>query len=140
MKNIIYLIVLFLILSCSNKIEGCEEISIPSWHNGNELGLEGGSKEIRKIFSEIQKSGSDIIPPNGFITLKVHINPNGEICSIESFQIDQDYEPISFNNDVLVNGLEKKVKQIDGWLNKLRIKSFFLIRFKIKDGRISEIF
>lgn len=131
---------IILIIGCADEKKVCNEMSIPPWHNSNELGIEGGSKKIREIFSEIQRTENKINPQNGFITLKIHINSEGELCNVESFQINQDYKAIVFNDNDLINRLEKKAREILIWQNKLKVQSFYLIRFKMIEGRIDEIF
>lgn len=132
-------------MSCSGKKSECEEHSSAYWtttifgkpHNTR---IEGENITIRKAFTGIKKSETDIEPKNGFITLRLHLDKYGNFCNQENFQINTDYEPIEFNNGKLIYKLEKISSNLKGWKNDTETKTYYLIRFTIKDGRIEEVF
>lgn len=145
MKNLIAIIFTLLFLSCSEKILDCEEHSSAYWtttmfgkpHNTK---IERENIAIREAFQEIKKSETNIKPKNGFITLKLHIDKLGDFCNQENFQIDTEYQLTQFNNGTLIDELEKVSKNLKGWKNDTETKTYYLIRLKIKDGQIEEIF
>lgn len=145
MKKLFAIILTTLIISCSGKKSDCEEHSSAYWtetifgkpHNTR---IEGENITIRKAFTGIKKSETDIEPKNGFITLRLHLDKYGNFCNQENFQIDTDYKPIEFNNGKLIKKLEKISSNLKGWKNDTETKTYYLIRFTIKDGRIEEVF
>lgn len=145
MKNLIVIIFTLLFLSCSEKVSDCEGHSSAYWtttmfgkpHNTR---IERENIAIREAFQEIKKTETDIEPKNGFITLKLHINKFGNFCNQENFQIDTKYQFTQFNNGGLIDKLKKVSKNLKGWENDTETKTYYLIRLKIKDGRVEEIF
>lgn len=145
MKKLFAIILTSLIISCSGKKSDCEEHSSAYWtttifgkpHNTR---IEGENITIRKAFENIKKLETDIEPKDGFITLRLHIDKNGNFCSQENFQINKDYQPTQFNDGKLIQKLEKISSNLKGWKNDTETKTYYLIRFTIKNGRIEEIF
>lgn len=113
---------------------------MPYWANGINSRIEGGSPALRAVFKEIKLSKTDIEPKNGFITLRLNISKSGKLCDIETFQIDENYRSTEFNNGKLINELEHIAVELKGWKRDKEYKTYNLIRLKIKDGRIEEIF
>ena len=72
MKKIFAIILTSLIFSCSGKVSDCDEHSSAYWtttmfgtpHNTR---IEGENIKIRKAFTKIKESETDIEPKNGFI-------------------------------------------------------------------------
>ena len=145
MKKLFAIIFTSLIFSCSGNVSDCDEHSSAYWtmtmlgksHNTR---IDGENIAIRKAFSEIKKSQTGIEPKNGFITLRLHIDKYGNYCTQENFQIDTQYQPVKFNNGKLIEQLEIIAANLSGWRNDTETKTYYLIRFTIKDGRIEEIF
>lgn len=145
MKKTFVALFIFLILSCSGGSSDCEENSFAYWtttmfgtpHNSK---IQGENFTIRKAFSKIKASKTDIEPKNGFITLKIHIDKNGKFCSQEHYQISDEYKPVEFNNGKLISELQEISSNLNGWQNDTKTKTYYLIRFTIKNGRIEEIF
>tara|TARA_B100000780_G_scaffold81441_1_gene55570 strand:- start:2920 stop:3204 length:285 start_codon:yes stop_codon:yes gene_type:complete len=88
----------------------------------------------------IQLSETDITPKNGFITLRVNISKTGKFCDIETFQIDENYENVEFNNGNLITELENIAIGIKDWQRDKDYKTYNIIRLKIKNGKIEEVF
>ncbi|WP_298551092.1 hypothetical protein [uncultured Algibacter sp.] len=145
MKKLFAIILTSLIISCSGKVSDCEKHSSAYWtttifgkpHNTR---IEGENFTIRKAFAEIKKSENNIEPKNGFITLRLHLDKYGSFCNQENFQINTNYQPIEFNDGKLIKKLEKVSSKLNKWKNDTETKTYYLIRFTIKDGRIEEIF
>ena len=141
MKKILVLsILLFSIQSFSQENNDCDDSIVPYWWNGTNSRIEGESPTLRKAFKEIQLSETDIEPRNGFITLRLNISKTGNLCDIETFQIDENYKSSEFNNGQLVKELERIAIGLTNWKREKNYKTYNLIRLKIKDGRIEEIF
>ncbi|MBT2163597.1 hypothetical protein [Zobellia barbeyronii] len=102
--------------------------------------LVGENIPLRIAFQEIKMSESDITPRNGFITIRRLLSKNGQFSEIKSFQIDEDYNNIEFNNGELLKKLESITLGLKGWKRDRDYENFSLIRIKIKDGKIEEIF
>lgn len=145
MKKHFAIILIFLILSCSEKTLDCEEYSV-AYHSHSMYGkphntrITGENITIRKAFAKIKKQETEIQPKNGFITLKIHIDKYGNFCNQENYQIDEEYQQIEFNNGKLIKKLENISSKLSGWTNDTETKTFYLIRIKIKNGKIEEIF
>jgi len=141
MKNILFLIMLLTsVYSFSQENTECDERTLPYWANGINSRIEGESPTLRKAFGGIQVSKTQIEPKNGFITLRLNISKSGKLCNIETFQIDGNYKSTEFNNGQLIAELEKIASQLTGWKRDKDFKTYNLIRIKIKDGRIEEVF
>jgi hypothetical protein len=102
--------------------------------------IQGANITIRKAFQELVESEVNIQPNNGFITLKIHLDRSGNFCNQENFQIDSDYQSTQFNNGDLIRKLEDISSQLAGWKNDTNSKTYYLIRLKIEQGRIAEIY
>jgi len=102
--------------------------------------IEGENITIRKAFTAIKNSETEIEPRNGFITLRLNIDKYGNYCNQENFQINTQYQPIEFNNGKLIEQLENVSKNLKGWKNDTETKTYYLIRLTIKNGRIEEIY
>lgn len=142
MSHRLYIILLILFpLTLSAQEQGdCDDEVMPYWANGINSRIEGENVTIRKAYSEIQHQEHNISPKNGFITIRLNISSTGELCSIDTFQIDQDYKPITFNHGELIKRLVATAKGLSGWTRDKPYKTYNLIRFKIKNGAITQIF
>ena len=141
MKKLLVLI-MFLVtfLSFSQEKTECDERSMPYWANGINSQIGGENPTLRKAFKEIQLSKTDISPNNGFITLRLNISKTGKFCNIETFQIDENYEDTEFDNGELIKELEEIAVGLKEWKRDKDYKTYNLIRLKIKNGIIEEIF
>ena len=141
MKKILALTLLFFsIQSFSQEKNDCDERTLPYWANGINSQIEGGNPSLRKAFEKIQLSETGIQPKNGFVTLRLNISKKGKLCDIETFQIDENYKSTEFNNGQLIKELEQIAIGLTNWKRDKDYKTYNLIRLKIKDGRIEEIF
>lgn len=141
MKKILVLtILLFSIQSFSQKSNDCDERTLPYWAYEINSRIEGESPTLRKAFKKIQLSETEIEPSSGFITLRLNISKTGKLCDIETFQIDQNYKSTEFNNGQLIEKLEQIAIGLTDWKRDKYYKTYNLIRLKIKNGRIEEIF
>ena len=141
MKKILVLtILLFSIQSFSQESNDCDERTLPYWAYEINSRIEGESPTLRKAFKKIQLSETEIEPSSGFITLRLNISKTGELCDIETFQIDQNYKSTEFNNGQLIEKLEQIAIGLTDWKRDKDYKTYNLIRLKIKNGRIEEIF
>lgn len=127
-------------LSFTQEKNECDERTMPYWANGINSRINGEGPTLRKAFKEIKTSENNIEPANGFITLRINISKTGKFCDIETFQIDQNYENTEFNNGELIKELEKIAVGLSNWKRDEDYKTYNLIRFKIKNGKIEEIF
>lgn len=59
---------------------------------------------------------------------------------METFQIDENYQDVQFNNGKLVNELREIAAALKNWKRDKNFKTYNLIRLKIKDGKIEEVF
>ena len=140
MKGIpLLLLSLLLFLSKGDKNE-CDEETMPYWAYGINSRIEGEGPTLRKAFEEIKLSRTNINPSNGFITLRLNISKTGKFCDMETFQIDENYENTEFNNGELVKELERIAKGLTAWKRDKNYKTYNLIRLKIKEGKIEEVF
>lgn len=141
MKKILVLtILLFSIESFSQESNDCDDGIVPYWWNGTNSRIDGESPTLRKAFKEIQLNETEIEPKSGFITLRLNISKTGNLCNIETFQIDENYISTEFNNGQLVKELEQIAIGLTNWKRDKDYKTYNLIRLKIKDGQIEEIF
>ncbi|MGG8497549.1 hypothetical protein ACQY1Q_14145 [Tenacibaculum sp. TC6] len=141
MKKILVLtILLFSIQSFSQEKNDCDDRIVPYWWNGTNSRIDGESPTLRKAFKEIQLSETEIEPKSGFITLRLNISKTGNLCKIETFQIDENYKSTEFNNGQLVKELEQIAIGLTNWKRDKYYNTYNLIRLKIKDGQIEEIF
>ena len=72
--------------------------------------------------------------------MRLNISKTGKLCDIETFQIDENYKSTEFNNGQLIKELEQIIISLTDWKRDKDYKTYNLIRLKIKDGRIEEIF
>ena len=100
----------------------------------------GENIPLRIAFQEIKMSESDITPKNGFITIRRLLSENGEFSEMKSFQIDENYNNTEFNNGTLIKKLERITLGLKKWKRDRDYENFSLIRIKIKNGKIEEIF
>lgn len=141
-------IITLLFYACSEKKEPCDEYS-ESYYSGKYVNfsfkyhntkIKGENISIRKAFEKLIEKEQNIVPNNGFITVKLHLDKFGNFCKQESFQIDENYQPIIFNEGKLIKKIENITGNLTGWTNDTETKTFYLIRLKIKDGSIKEVF
>ena len=140
MKKLFAFITILSLLGFSQEDNECNERTIPYWWNGINSRIEGEKPSLRKTFKNIQKSETEITPKNGFITLRLNITKTGKFCDIETFQIDENYEKTEFNNGKLAKKIEQIAIKIKDWKRDKDYKTYNLIRLKINDGKIEEIF
>ncbi len=113
---------------------------MPYWANGINSRIEGEGPTLRNAFKDIQLTETNINPNNGFITLRLIISKTGKFCGIDTFQIDENYKNTEFNDGELIEKLEKVALGLKKWHRDEDYKTYNLIRIKIKDGKIEEIF
>ena len=140
MKKLFALITTITLLSFSQGKNSCEERSRPYWANGINSRVKGEVPTLKKAFNDIQISETNIEPANGFITLRLNISKTGKLCNLETFQIDENYDSTEFNNGELIKDLEKIAIELKEWKRDKEFKTYNLIRLKIKNGKIEEIF
>ncbi|QVY66890.1 hypothetical protein [Polaribacter sp. Q13] len=140
MKKLFAFITILSLFGFSQENNECNERTIPYWWNGVNSRIEGEKPSLRKAFKNIQNSETEITPKNGFITLRLNITKTGKFCDIETFQIDENYEKTEFNNGKLAKKIEQIAIKIKDWKRDKDYKTYNLIRLKIKDGKIEEIF
>lgn len=140
MKGNLLIVVTLTLLSFSQDKNECDENTMPYWANGINSRIEGEGPTLRKVFREIQYSETNISPSNGFITLRLNITKTGKFCNIETFQIDENYDNTEFNNGELIKKLEGIATGLTDWKRDKDYKTYNLIRLKIKNGKIEEIF
>lgn len=129
-----------MLLSFSQGNSECEERTRPYWANGINSRIEGEVPTLEKAFKDIQLAKTNIEPANGFITLRLNISKTGKLCNLETFQIDEDYDKTEFNGGELIIELEKIAMELKNWKRDKEYKTYNLIRLKIKNGKIEEIF
>jgi hypothetical protein len=141
MKKLLALTILLVtFISFSQEKNECDERSMPYWANEINSQIEGENPTLRKAFKEIRLSKTDITPSSGFITLRLNISKTGKFCDIETFEIDENYENTKFNNGELIKELEEIAVGLTNWKKDKDYKTYNLIRLKIYNGRIEEIF
>lgn len=140
MKKLLALIGIFVLLAFSQEKNECEERTMPYWANGINSRVDGENPTLRKTFEKVQLSETNITPSNGFITLRLNISKTGKFCDIETFQIDENYNNTEFNNGELIKELEEIAVGLTDWKRDKNYKTYNLIRLKIKNGKIEEIF
>ena len=141
MKKIFVLtILLFTIQSFSQEHNECDERTMPYWAYEINSRIEGEVPTLKKKFKEIQLNEINIKPANGFITIRLDISKNGELCDIQTYQIDKDYKSTEFNDGELKNKLEQIAVGLKDWKRDKEYKTYNLIRLTIKNGKIEEIF
>lgn len=140
MKKLFALITIFTLLSFSQGKSECDERTRPYWAIGINSRVEGEVPTLEKAFKDIQLAETNIEPANGFITLRLDISKTGKLCNLETFQIDENYENTEFNNGELIRELDKIAIELKEWKRDKEYKTYNLIRLKIKNGKIEEIF
>ena len=141
MKKLFTLITIFFtLLSFSQAKNECDERTRPYWANGINSRVEGEVPTLKKAFKDIQLTATNIEPANGFITLRLNISKTGKLCTLETFQIDENYKKTEFNNGELIKELEKIAIGLKEWKRDKEYKTYNLIRIKIKNRKIEEIF
>ncbi len=140
MKKLLLLLIFIPILTFSQETNNCDERTMPYWANNINSRIEGENPTLRNAFRDIQLAETNITPSSGFITLRLYITKTGEFCEMETFQIDENYEPTVFNNGSLIKELESIALSLTNWKRDKDFKTYNLIRLKIKNGKIEEIF
>lgn len=140
MKKLLVLIIFFSSFSGFSQKNNCNESIFPYWYNGIISRIVGESPTLRLAFAKIKQTENAIEPKNGFITLRLNVSKTGDVCSCKTFQIDENYKKTTFNNGKLVNKLEKIALGLTDWFRDKEYLTYNLIRLKIKDGKIEEIF
>jgi len=140
MKKLLLLLTILPFLAFSQETNDCDERTMPYWANNINNRIEGENPTLRNAFRDIQLAETNITPSSGFITLRLYITKSGEFCEMETFQIDENYEPTVFNNGSLIKELETIALSLTNWKRDEDFKTYNLIRLKIKNGKIEEIF
>ncbi len=139
-KILVFTILFFSIQSFSQENNDCDERTMPYWWNDTNSRIEGEVPVLKKAIQKIQLYETEIEPKNGFITLRLNISKTGKLCNIETFQIDENYKNTEFNKGRLIKDLERIAIELTDWKRDKDYKTYNLIRLKIKEGRIEEIF
>ena len=138
MKYLKIATILLLLYACSKKKDLCNQHSEPYYRY--KTIIKGENITIRNAFKKLIQNEQNITPKNGFITVKIHTDKNGNLCNLETYQIDKNYQPINFNNDELVTKVKDISSGLTNWIKDTKVKTFYLIRLKIEDGKIKEVF
>ncbi|WP_090299546.1 hypothetical protein [Flagellimonas zhangzhouensis] len=141
MKKILFASIIFLTINFfSQKSDDCDDRTVAYWWNGTNSRIAGEVPTLKKTFGKIQQSETEIEPKNGFITMRLNISKTSKLCDIQTFQIDKNYKKTEFNNGQLALELEKIALGLNDWKKDKNYKTYNLIRLKIQNGKIEEIF
>lgn len=104
----------------------------------------GERKAIRdEILSSLKTQSLSLENKSGYITIRFSVNCKGEAGMYRLLQIDENYSETTFN-DTEVDKLITTVSELKNWkagsLNDTPVDSYYQIHFKIKKGRIEDIF
>lgn len=138
MKYLKIATILLLLYSCSKKKSLCDEYSKPYYRY--KTIIKGENITIRNAFKKLIYNEQSITPKDGFITIKIHTDKNGNPCSLETYQIDKNYQKTTFNNGELITKVKDISSGLTNWIKETKNKTFYLIRLKIEDGKIKEVF
>ncbi len=104
----------------------------------------GGVKTIRKeIYSFLEKEELNFENKSGYITFRFIVNCNGETGRFRIKVINENLQEDKF--DVLkINKLKLALKNLINWnpgkIRNSNVDSYCLIKFKIENGKITDIF
>lgn len=118
----------------------CDEKRIFQYYS-SKSGYQNGPSAIKK---EIWKDIQDLTFKNsGYITFRFIINCNGEIGRFRVKTIDNNLKETAFDK-TKIEKLQTSIKNLKNWtvgtLQEKTVDSYFLLNFRIEDGKITEIF
>lgn len=118
----------------------CNEKLITQYYS-SKSNYQGGKKAIKKELWQITEKLT--FENSGFITFRFIINCNGEIGRFRVKTIDSELKENSFETqkiEILQKSIEKLQKWNAGtWKNKT-LDSYFVLNFKVEQGKITDIF
>ena len=119
----------------------CNEKQVFQYYNTNSYYKDHKNEIVKYLLSRYNPEGS-FEDQNGYLTVKFIINCKGETGRFRVFEIDNDYQPATFNK-ALSGQLLHLVKQLHGWqpaVYKGQIyDSYQHITFHIRKGKIISI-
>ncbi len=119
----------------------CNAKQVFQYYNTNSYYKEHKQEIVKYLLSHYEPEG-DLDDQNGYLTVKFIINCKGETGRFRIFEIDNNYQPVSFNK-ALSGRLLSLVKQLRGWqpaVYKGQIyDSYQHITFRIRKGKIISI-
>ncbi len=127
-----------LILSGRSKLQICDERVVYEYYQ-TQLTYQGGTQAVRDLFYERVTKVANISPSNGWITLRFLVNCEDRVGRIRSFGIDQEYNVATIDTE-LKQQLHTIAKSLEDWSRKAPFDSYYMVRFKIVNGKIQEIF
>lgn len=118
----------------------CDEKRITQYYS-TKSNYQGGKKAIKK---ELWKTTEQLTFKNsGFITFRFIINCNGEIGRFRVKTIDSELKENSFDSQkikILQTSINKLQKWNTGTWKDKTLDSYFVLNFKIEQGKITDIF
>lgn len=105
-------------------------------------GYEGGTYTLKKIFDKSYKpvlNGNN----NGIVRIGFVVNCEGDIGMFDILEVNYDYKPIKIHDGItsqLLKILKDSKKWKPGEQRDEKIDTYKYLSFKIKDGKITEIF
>lgn len=100
-----------------------------------------GRAEIRREMLNKAKSLKSI--QNGYITARFIVNYRGETDRYRLFVIDENYEEIKISQDdnyLIIQEIKSLNSWIPGVIKNKKVDSYSLINFKIRNGKVIDIF
>ncbi len=166
MKPSLYLLLVFLILSCNSKevitenyppqvgdvafdervddpnFKICNETQVLQYYNfGKGLQYKGEKVAINQHFKANLKSKS-LPGESGFVTIRFIVNCEGGTGRFRTEGMDKHYQKKEFNKE-LINEILRLTKQLDGWvigtIDTHQLDYYQYLTFKIVDGKLIEI-
>ncbi|WP_109301246.1 hypothetical protein [Aquimarina sp. AU474] len=123
-----------------SKFEVCNEDRIFQYYSVG-TNYSNGEKEIKRQFSELMSNLT--FKNSGFITFRFVVNCNGEIGRFRVKTVDTELKENHFE-ERNIRHIEEKIKKLKKWnpgsRKKQNFDSYYVLTFKIEDGKINDIF
>ena len=118
----------------------CDETRILQYYNVN-ANYQNGRKAIKKEIWEAIETLT--FETHGYITFRFIINCKGEIGRFRVKSIDNELTTNEFSPDK-IKALQKLIENLKHWnagtFNSKTFDSYFVLNFKIENGKITDIF
>lgn len=114
----------------------CNEDRITQYYSV-ETNYQGGEKNIKKELNELINNLN--FNESGFITYRFVVNCKNEVGRFRIKMVNSDLKENSFKSNN-IKQIQESIKGLNGWEAGKLIDSYYVLNFKIQNGKITDIF
>ena len=114
----------------------CNEDRITQYYSV-ETNYQGGEKNIKKELNKLINNLN--FNESGFITYRFVVNCKNEVGRFRIKMVNSDLKENSFKSNN-IKQIQESIKGLNGWESGKLLDSYYVLNFKIQNGKITDIF